>query len=180
MAACSSASSAFQTFRPTLWMSAVRKFSLWHSATGMDLQELLRGEIEKIGIAPHLSAREPGGDVVIDSSFGESGAKLTHEDLLRRLFAWLSLQRRDKLRAIGHRVVHGAAVFTAPVCIDNRVMEELSKLEPLAPLHQPHNLAGIRTCAVLQPHVLQVACFDTAFHQTMVPVARPARAAARV
>jgi acetate kinase len=148
------------------------KFSVWHSAAGIDLQELLRGEVEKIGIAPHLSARKPGGDVVIHSSFGESGAKLTHEDLLRRLFASLSQQRRDKLRAIGHRVVHGGAVFTAPVRIDDRVMEKLSKLEALAPLHQPHNLAGIRICAVLQPHVEQVACFDTAFHQTMAPVAR--------
>jgi acetate kinase len=77
--------------------------------------------------------------VVIDSSFGESGAKLTHEDLLRRLFAWISQQRRDELRAIGHRVVHGGAVFTAPVRIDHRVIEKLSELEPLAPLHQPHN-----------------------------------------
>ena len=51
-------------------------------------------------------------------------------------------------------------------------MEKLSQLEPLAPLHQPHNLSGIRTCAVLRPHVPQVACFDTAFHQTMDPVAR--------
>ena len=51
-------------------------------------------------------------------------------------------------------------------------MEKLSQLEPLAPLHQPHNLSGIRTCAALRPHVPQVVCFDTAFHQTMDPVAR--------
>jgi acetate kinase len=61
--------------------SSSLKFSLWHSATGMNLRELLRGEVEKIGIAPHLSAREPGGDVVIDSGFGEAGGRLTHEDL---------------------------------------------------------------------------------------------------
>jgi len=62
--------------------SSSLKFSLWHSAARMNLRELLRGEVEKVGIAPHLSAREPGGDVVIDSGFGESGAKLTHEDPL--------------------------------------------------------------------------------------------------
>ena len=152
--------------------SSSLKFSLWHSATGTDLRELLRGEVEKIGIAPYLSAREPGGGVVIDSGFGEAGAKLTHEDLLRKLFAWLAQQGRDKLGAIGHRIVHGGGAFTAPIRIDDRVMEKLCKLEPLAPLHQPHNLAGIRTCAALQPHVTQVACFDTAFHQTMAPVSR--------
>jgi acetate kinase len=152
--------------------SSSLKFSLWHSGTGMDLRELFRGEVEKIGIAPRLSAWRYGGDTVIDNRFGEDGAKLTHEDLLRELFAWLPQQRRDELKAIGHRIVHGGAVFTAPVRIDDQAMQMLSKLEPLAPLHQPHNLSTIRICAVLQPHVPQVACFDTAFHQTMEPIAR--------
>jgi acetate kinase len=152
--------------------SSSLKFSLWHSGTGTDLRELFRGEIEKIGIAPHLSAWGPGGEAVIDRGFGDGGAKLTHEDLLRELFAWFSRQRRDGFKAIGHRIVHGGATFTAPVRIDDDVMERLSKLEPLAPLHQPHNLSGIRTCAALQPHVPQVACFDTAFHQAMDPLAR--------
>jgi acetate kinase len=151
--------------------SSSLKFSLWQSGTGMELRELFRGEVEKIGIAPRLSASGPGGDTVIDEKF-EGGAKLTHEDLLRELFDWFSRQRRDELKAIGHRVVHGGAAFTAPVRINDRVMEKLSQLKPLAPLHQPHNLSGIRTCAVLRPHVPQVACFDTAFHQTMDPVAR--------
>jgi Acetokinase family len=116
--------------------------------------------------------REPGGRALIDKGFGEAGAKLSHEDLLRELFTWLSQQRRDGFKAIGHRVVHGGAIFTEPVRIDDRVMQRLSKLEPLAPLHQPHNLAGIRACAALQPRVPQVACFDTAFHRTMDAVAR--------
>jgi acetate kinase len=152
--------------------SSSLKFSLWQSGTGMDLRELSRGEVEKIGIAPRLSASGPGSDTVIDKKFGEGGDKLTHEDLLRELFAWLSRQREGEFKAIGHRIVHGGAVFTAPVRINDRVMEKLSQLEPLAPLHQPHNLSGIRTCAVLRPHVPQVACFDTAFHQTMEPLAR--------
>jgi acetate kinase len=120
---------------------------------------------------PHLSAWGPGGEAVIDRGFGEGGANLTHEDLLRELFAWLSQQRQDELEAIGHRMVHGGATFTAPVCINDDVLYKLSKLEPLAPLHQPHNLSGVRTCAALHPHVPQVACFDTAFHQ-MDPLAR--------
>jgi acetate kinase len=151
--------------------SSTLKFSLWQSGTGMDLRELFRGEVEKIGIDPHLSAWGPGGEAVIDRGFGEGGANLTHEDLLRELFAWLSQQRQDELEAIGHRIVHGGATFTAPVCINDDVLDKLSKLEPLAPLHQPHNLSGVRTCAALHPHVPQVACFDTAFHQTMDPLA---------
>jgi acetate kinase len=138
----------------------------------MDLRELFRGEVEKIGIDPHLSAWGPGGEAVIDRGFGEGGANLTHEDLLRELFAWLWQQRQEELEAIGHRIVHGGATFTEPVCINDDVLDKLSKLEPLAPLHQPHNLSGVRTCAALQPHVPQVACFDTAFHQTMDPLAR--------
>ena len=152
--------------------SSSLKFSLWQSGTGKELRELFRGEVEKIGIAPRLSASRPGGDKVIDKKFGEGGAKLTHEYVLRELFDWFSRQRRDELKAIGHRIVHGGAAFTAPVRINDRVMEKLSQLEPLAPLHQPHNLSGIRTCAALRPHVPQVACFDTAFHQTMDPLAR--------
>jgi acetate kinase len=152
--------------------SSSLKFSLWHSASATELREIFRGEIEKIGIAPHLSAQEPGGRTVVDTRFDAGGAKLTHEDLLRELFAWLSQQRPDGFKAIGHRVVHGGADFTAPVLVDDHVMERLSKLQPLAPLHQPHNLSGIRSCAGLQPHVPQVACFDTAFHRTMDSVAR--------
>jgi len=152
--------------------SSSLKFSLWEAETGTELRELFRGEIEKIGIAPHLAAREPSGRTVIDKRFDEGGAKLSHESLLRELFAWLSQQRRNGFKAIGHRIVHGGATFIAPVRIDDHVMESLSKLEPLAPLHQPHNLSGIRICAALQPRVPQIACFDTAFHRTMDPVAR--------
>jgi acetate kinase len=146
--------------------SSSLKFSRWRS-TGTDLREIVRGEIEKIGIAPHLLAREPGGEILLSRDFDEGGAKLTREDLLRELFSWLSEQAQSELKAIGHRVVHGGSDFKAPVRVDDRTMARLRKLQPLAPLHQPHNLSAIRTCAALQPHVPQVACFDTAFHQTM-------------
>ena len=152
--------------------SSSLKFSLWEAETGTELRELFRGEIEKIGIAPHLSAREPAGRTLIDKRFEEGGTNLSHENLLRELFAWVSQQRRNGFKAIGHRIVHGGATFTAPVRIDHQVMESLSKLESLAPLHQPHSLSGIRICAALQPRVPQVACFDTAFHRTMDSVTR--------
>src|SRR5215831_5230596 len=91
--------------------SSSLKFSLWEAETGTELRELFRGEIEKIGIAPHLSAREPAGRTVIDKRFEEGGANLSHENLLRDLFAWVSQQRRNGFKAIGHRIVHGGATF---------------------------------------------------------------------
>jgi len=151
--------------------SSSLKFSRWRS-TSTGLRDVLRGEVEKIGIAPHLIARAPGGKIVLSRNFDEGGARLTHEDLLHEFFSWLSEQGQGELKAIGHRVVHGGSEFKAPVRVDDCVMQRLCKLQPLAPLHQPHNLSAIRACAALQPHVPQVACFDTAFHQTMDICAR--------
>lgn len=111
---------------------------MWRAAAGLELQELLRGEIEKVGIAPHLSAREPGGRTVINDEFG--GAGPGYDDLLRGLFVRLARDHRHGFKAIGHRIVHGGAVFKAPVRIDDQVTETLAKLASLAPLHQPHNL----------------------------------------
>ena len=77
-----------------------------------------------------------------------------------------------RLVAVGHRVVHGGTTFDAPVRIDGAVLAELDALVPLAPLHQPHNLAAVRAVRRLTPHMPQVACFDTAFHRTQPEVAQ--------
>ena len=74
--------------------------------------------------------------------------------------------------AFGHRVVHGGTEFAAPVLVDAAVIEALAKLVPLAPLHQPHNLAPIEAIAAAAPAMPQVACFDTAFHRTQPPLAQ--------
>src|SRR2546430_1446140 len=104
--------------------SSSLKFSFWRCETSMELQELFRGEVEKIGTIPHLTVRGPGGDRIIDKSFGEDGAKLTHEELLHELFAWISQQQRQQsIKAIGHRIVHGGNSFISPVRIDDQVME---------------------------------------------------------
>jgi acetate kinase len=75
------------------------------------------------------------------------------------------------IAAVGHRVVHGGGGFVAPVVVTPPVLAELAALEPLAPLHQPQNVAGIRAAAAALPDAIQVACFDTAFHSTCPPVA---------
>jgi acetate kinase len=77
-----------------------------------------------------------------------------------------------RIAAVGHRVVHGGEHFAAPVLIDDAILDQLEKLAPLAPLHQPHNIAPIRVISRIAPDIPQVACFDTAFHRTQPPVAQ--------
>ena len=101
----------------------------------------------------------------------EEGAH--HETLLARALARIDAEARGwQVVAAGHRVVHGGDKFASPVEISPAVLAELEKLQPLAPLHQPHNLGGIRAVAAQRPGLAQVACFDTAFHQTQADLAR--------
>lgn len=122
------------------------------------------GKIERIGISPRLEIKGADGAVLSRHEWpGESDR--THEELLSWLLTWFGryLESREVI-AIGHRVVHGGRDFARPCLIDGVVLEELEKLCSLAPLHQPHNLAAIRTIAKIAPELAQVACFDTAFH----------------
>lgn len=150
--------------------SSSLKFSLWEIAGRRDLREVWRGEIEKIGIAPRLLARGPDGTRILDCDLGEAAADQAHEQLLPQIFELLLPATR--LSAIAHRVVHGADLFAQPTRIDAHVLSAIEALTALAPLHQPHNVAGICACARLRAGVPQVASFDTAFHQTMLPLAR--------
>ena len=130
------------------------------------------GKIEKIGIAPSLRARSATGETLIERDWPD-GAALSHADLLADLFAWAGdhpLEGRDVI-AIGHRVVHGGLDFVTPRLVDADLLDRLETLCPLAPLHQPHNLAAIRAIAKLKPDLPQVACFDTAFHHDKPDVA---------
>jgi acetate kinase len=87
--------------------------------------------------------------------------------------AWLREQGGGRAPVgVGHRIVHGGSEFAEPTQIDARVLTALERLVPLAPLHQPHSLAGVRAAADVLPGVPQVACFDTAFHRTAPPVAQ--------
>ena len=151
--------------------SSSLKFSLWEVVDSHDLRELWRGQIEKIGLAPRFFARRPDGTAILDHSLGEAAAESTHEQLLQDAFDLLPPLPAG-LFAIAHRIVHGGEMFAAPVRIEPRMLMEIEALTPLAPLHQPHNIAGIRACMRLLPEVPQIGCFDTAFHRTMPPVGR--------
>ncbi|WP_042264189.1 acetate/propionate family kinase [Paraburkholderia heleia] len=129
---------------------------------------LCHGECEGIGERLHFTAKTRGGAVLAD----EYPEGITHTDALSELLRWIGRHFRDhRLVATGHRVVHGGLHHISPVRIDAAIVEELRRLIPLAPLHQPHCLAAIVAVLKLNPQVPQFACFDTAFHCTQPEVA---------
>jgi acetate kinase len=124
-----------------------------------------RGQVEGIGTRPRFVASDGESVGLRDESFAAAGPD-GHGEALRRLASWLRERLSDdRVLAVGHRVVHGGVEFEAPVAIDEAVLQRLDALVPLAPLHQPHNLAAIRALRAQMPGLLQVACFDTAFHR---------------
>jgi acetate kinase len=129
---------------------------------------ICEGECEGIGHRVHFIAKDRAGVSLIDEHLAEG---TTHEEALAALLRWLEVHFQDhRLVAAGHRVVHGGSLYTAPIRIDATVVAELRRLIPLAPLHQPHNLAAIATLSKLHPTLPQIACFDTAFHHTQSEV----------
>ncbi|MGC8532412.1 MAG: acetate/propionate family kinase [Acidiphilium sp.] len=134
-------------------------------------QRLAVGEIERIGEAPHFFAHNQAGQTLIDRTWHD-GASLSHEDLLKPLLDWAENHLQgDRLIGVGHRIVHGGTQFAAPVRLTAQIIDALEKLTPLAPLHQPHNLAPIRAIATLRPDLPQIGCFDTGFHHAMPDIA---------
>ena len=121
------------------------------------------GKIEGIGTAPRVSVRADDASIVWDRQWPD--AAMTHEALLHELFDWAAGHLGDhRITAIGHRVVHGGADFARPLIVTPALLARLETLSPLAPLHQPHNLVAIKVLSDLAPDLVQIACFDTAFH----------------
>jgi acetate kinase len=147
------------------------KFSLF-LARDSDLELDVRGQIEGIYTAPHFIAKGRDGTTRSEKAWGE-GMKLGHDGALKHLFDFLKQELvDDRLVGVGHRVVHGALDYREPVRLDAKVLATLEKFVPLAPLHQPHNLAPIRALLAAIPDLPQVACFDTAFHRTNPDIAQ--------
>jgi len=143
--------------------SSSLKFALF-PAPAMEPHPVLTGLIEGIGSSPYLIAVTADGQVVAEQAWPDR-RELGHETFLTNMFELVDQQLNgDRLLAVGHRVVHGGADFSEPVLVDDHVMQKLEALSPLAPLHQPHNLAAIRAAQATRPGLPQVACFDTAFH----------------
>ena len=150
------------------------KFSLFRER-GEDLAPDLRGLFERIAgqgdAAPHLVARKADGTIVAERSWPER-AYLGHAGAVKHLLPFVREALGEAtLAGVGHRVVHGGTAFGEPVLVDDAVLARLQTFVPLAPLHQPHNLGPIRLVRELDRALPQVACFDTAFHRSMPPVA---------
>lgn len=123
------------------------------------------GAIDAIGEAPRLRVKDAAGAVLEDRTWP---AHLGHDALLDALMDWAGPLLADRrLVGVGHRVVHGGPTLDGPRLFDPALMESLEALSSLAPLHQPHNLSGVRAVVALRPDLPQVGCFDTAFHHDL-------------
>jgi len=141
------------------------KFQLFAVGAHDHLTRRMKGQIEGIGTKPRLFAKDVEGKVLVDETWG-SGEVDSVPAALDKLVLFLRQQIGGRLpAAVGHRVVHGGPDFSEPTIVDSGVLSKLERFAPLAPLHQPNNLGPIRAILEKQPHMLQVACFDTAFHR---------------
>jgi acetate kinase len=150
--------------------SSSLKFSVYRRPEVEDWRLESRGQVEGVGTSPRISARDAVSQVLIDQKLdGQVCDGLSAFDALAE---WLrSVYRGARVVGIGHRVVHGGPRYTRPTVVTPEVLAELYRLVPLAPLHQPYNLAAIEAVSEQFPDVPQVACFDTSFHRSQSRVA---------
>lgn len=145
------------------------KFAVYADGSGDEL--MFKGQVEKIGTAPRMTIASAAGDRLVEREWAAS--ELDHHSATNVILdTAIELLGGRKVAGVGHRVVHGGTHYAAPVRIDAGVVENLAGFAPLAPLHQPHNLAPIRAILEGAPHMPQVACFDTAFHRAQPELAQ--------
>ena len=148
--------------------SSSLKFCVFERPAGEGWHLAARGQVEGIGSAPRLSVKDAEGETLANQEvLARNGS-----DALDNLAGWLRLHYGGShVLAVGHRVVHGGARFRGPTLVNEEVLRELHRLVPLAPLHQPYNLAAIEAVFNRLPGIPQVACFDTSFHRGQPEVA---------
>ena len=141
--------------------SSSLKFSFYESG-----RRLLTGQVDGLGARPSASASGPDGEAIAPPDLGAPPPS-TPSEVLPAVIPWARERLGPRrLAALGHRVVHGGLRHSRPARVTPELLAELEALVPLAPLHEPHNLAPIRMAQRLNPELPQVACFDTAFHRT--------------
>ena len=153
------------------------KFALFARAAAIPQQPELVGQIDGIGAVggqrAHLKARDASGRALDDIDLDLGVAESQHRSALGFLVDWLHRHEAGwRMAGVGHRVVHGAQKFSQPIVLDAAIIDALREFVPLAPLHQPHNLAGIDAMSAALPGVPQVGCFDTAFHRSQPELAQ--------
>src|SRR5574343_235148 len=148
------------------------KFALFPLAKPISPEAEFSGQIDGIGTsATKMVAKDRSGARIADQAI--PGEQVSHDQAFDALLKWFqATQTGWQIIAVGHRVVHGGDRYSQPTVIDATVLAHLTSFIPLAPLHEPHNVAGIRALQALMTDVPQVACFDTAFHRSQPDVAQ--------
>jgi acetate kinase len=151
---------------------ALYRFALNEMASART-EPLLSGKIVNISQCPKLYAFDTNGTDLSKNDLDAFNDKTTHEELIQWLLDWINCHDQSyTIKGVGHRVVHGGRDFLTATNLTARVVRQLKALIPLAPLHQPHNLAAIEAIFNWSPELPQVACFDTSFHHTQSPLAQ--------
>ena len=145
------------------------KFQVFSGGASGGPARKLKGQMDGIGARPRLRVSGANGKGIVDRELS-AGEVPDVPAALHAAAAWLREEQDIRPTAIGHRVVHGGPDFDGPVRVDDDVLSRLERYVPLAPLHQPHNLAPIRSVLERFPDLPQVACFDTAFHRGHAPI----------
>ena len=146
------------------------KFQIFDQTASGDPQRLIKGQFDGIGTRPRLRAEAHDGKPLIDKTYTAKEIA----DVATAIGAagnWLRETQKIELAAVGHRVVHGGPDYDRAVVINKDILKRLEQFSSLAPLHQPNNLAPISALMTKRPELLQVACFDTAFHRSHGPLA---------
>ncbi|MFZ2268818.1 MAG: acetate/propionate family kinase [Azonexus sp.] len=146
------------------------KFALFPLAHPIEAIAEVSGQIDGIGAEnTELIAKNRAGKLIAEEALG----KVNHDQAFDALLKWFTASYAGwEIVAVGHRVVHGGEHYSKPIVVTPHVLTRLTSYFPLAPLHQPHNVAGIIALQSLLPNVAQVACFDTAFHRSQPDVAQ--------
>jgi acetate kinase len=140
------------------------KFQVFAIAGKNGLDRLIKGQMDGIGVRPRLRAYGADGTTLIDQSYAP-GRVSDPRSALETAGAWLRETQKLNPVAVGHRIAHGGPDYDRPVLIDNEVLARLDRFVPLAPLHQPNNLAPVLSIFARTPNLPQVGCFDTSFHR---------------
>jgi len=140
------------------------KFQVFAVAGAGNLKRLIKGQVDGIGTRPRLRAEAADKTSLVDRTYAAEEIKDVAA-ALQTAGTWLRDTQKLEPIAVGHRVVHGGPLYDRPLLIDGKAIAQLDRYVPLAPLHQPNNLAPIRTLLARFPDLPQVACFDTAFHR---------------
>jgi acetate kinase len=150
------------------------KFALFGRDDALPSAPELGGQIDGLGAAQgiRIRAKDAAGRVLSDEDLTLEGER-SHRAALDYLVHWLAVHAAQwRIVGVGHRVVHGGRNYAQPIRLDDASVAHLKDLIPLAPLHQPHNIAGIERMRADLPDVPQVACFDTAFHRSQPEIAQ--------